>query len=68
MNELHQCMKDSTHPVVSGAKHCESYRGPPVELIKPVVYVTNAECPDCMVFQRRIRDFTGIDITVRMVA
>jgi hypothetical protein len=68
MNELHQCMKDSTHPFVSGAKHCDSYRGPPVESIKPVIYVTNAECPDCMEFQRRIRDFTGIDITVRMVA
>ncbi|KAF1921459.1 hypothetical protein BDU57DRAFT_489246 [Ampelomyces quisqualis] len=68
VNKLHHCIDDSTHPVISGTKHCDRYCGPPVELVTPVIYVTNVECSDCMSFRSRIREFTGIKITVKMVA
>jgi hypothetical protein len=67
MGELHRCPRHCVPPV-TGTKQCEKYRGPPVETIKPVIYVMRAVCPDCQGFRQRILNHTGIDISVKMVA
>ena len=65
--ELHQCIRDNTYPTDMCTKHCTRYRGPPVELIRPVIFVTNTVCTDCTNFQKRILEQTGIDITLETI-
>lgn len=67
VGELHQCIRNSVLPINACAKHCESYRGPPVKVIRPTIYVTHTVCTDCKEFRRRILEYTGIDITLTMV-
>jgi hypothetical protein len=67
VSNLHQCILNGTNPRATCTKHCESYCGPPVEKIRPVIYVTNTVCPDCTTFRGRILEHTGIDITLTMV-
>lgn len=66
MGELHRCTKHCL-PLVTGTKQCEKYRGPPVNTIKPVIYVTHTVCTDCQGFRQRILNYTGIDISVKKI-
>ncbi|KAH8621617.1 hypothetical protein IG631_23704 [Alternaria alternata] len=67
MSGLHQCIRNSTNSMVKCAEDCRAYRGPPVEVIRPVIRVTNAVCGDCANFRMRILECTGIDITLEMI-
>jgi hypothetical protein len=67
MSRLHQCIRNSTNSMVKCAENFRSYRGPPVEVIRPVIHVTNAVCRDCANFRMRILEYTGIDITLEMI-
>jgi hypothetical protein len=67
MSELHQCIRNSTRSTVACTEHCQSYHGPPVEVIRPTIYVTHTVCADCTKFQRRILEYTGIDITLKVI-
>jgi ankyrin repeat protein len=66
MSELHQCVRNSIRSTATCTKHCQSYHGPPVEAIKPTIYVTRTVCADCTRFRRRILEYSGIDITLKV--
>jgi hypothetical protein len=67
MRRLHECVSNSTHLMVPCKERCQSYHGPPVVVIRPVIYVTNTVCSDCANFRRQILEYTGIDITLEMI-
>jgi hypothetical protein len=67
MSQLHQCIRNSTRSTATCTKHCQSYHGPPVEVIRPIIYVTHTVCTDCTKFRRRILEHTGIDITLKVI-